>query len=62
MVDHNHDVFITWIEGAASGTLTLDPEHAIEIGRWGEMAKIRGEMDKLRKAVQENDTYSTDRI
>ena len=44
MVNHTHDVFITWIEGAASGTLTLEPEHAIEIGRWGEMAKLRKEL------------------
>lgn len=40
-IDHNNEVFITWIDGRSSGTLTLTAEEAIELGRWGKMAGIR---------------------
>ena len=43
-INSDQDVFITWIDENSSGTLTLSPDHAIEIGRWGIMAKTRKEL------------------
>jgi hypothetical protein len=34
-----HEVFVHWIDGVTSGTISLTPEEATSIGRVGEMAR-----------------------
>jgi hypothetical protein len=45
-VTHQHQVMVQWIDGVTSGTITLTPEQAVEIGAMGRMAKARrGDFD-----------------
>lgn len=40
-VTHDNKVFIYWIDENTSGTLTISPESAINIGAVGRMAGVR---------------------
>ncbi len=47
----NHDknkqnVYVFWIDGVTSGTISLTPEEAIAIGEVGQMAKVYREETK----------------
>lgn len=52
-VDLNNEVFITWIDGRTSGTLTLTAEEAVELGRWGKVAGLRREGDDFLDKIGE---------